>query len=178
MVAETVELPTASAVTSPLVPGMLLTEATPVTLELQVTALVRSCVELSAKVPMAVNWRLVPLESEGLVGVTTSEVSVLAASAEDPETVPSVAWMMVVPLALLETVASPCDPEALLTEAMVGVSELQVTRSVRSWVVPSGKLPMAVNCWVEPATALGLVGVTVMRLGPRTVTVEVAGVTA
>ena len=50
--------------------------ATEVVAEAQVTWLVRSSVELSENVPVAVNCSVVPLAMLGLAGVTAIEVSV------------------------------------------------------------------------------------------------------
>jgi hypothetical protein len=57
------------------------------------------------------------------------------------------------------TVARPL----LLTVATDGFDELQVTRVVISWVVPSEYVPVAVNCRVNPTCTVGLAGVTVME---------------
>lgn len=167
--AVTVALPLASPVTSPLVPERLLTEAIVGELELQVTELVRSWVEPSLKVPVAVRWRVAPMPSAGFAGVMDSDVKVLTASVAEPET-PRVALMTVVPLLVFAATASPRDPAALLIVATPGSDEAQVTRLVRSAVVPSGKVPVAVNCWVVPATAVALAGVTTIKVGARTVT--------
>ena len=40
-----------------------------------------------------------------------------------------------------------------------------VTERVMSRVVPSEKVPVAVNCWVDPTDRIGLSGVTVMEVG-------------
>jgi hypothetical protein len=44
------------------------------------------------------------------------------------------------------------------------VEELQVTRVVISWLVPSEYVPVAINCRVAPAGLLGLGGVTAMEV--------------
>jgi len=59
-VAVIVVVPVATAVTFPLVPAVLLTVATAGLEELHVTDDVISCVLLSEKVPVAVNWSVVP----------------------------------------------------------------------------------------------------------------------
>src|SRR5438270_904253 len=63
--------PVAPAVASP----AALIDATLGVAEDQVTWLVRSCVELSEKVPVAVNCCVRPLASEGLAGVTAIDWS-------------------------------------------------------------------------------------------------------
>src|SRR5262249_61788778 len=70
--AEMLVLPTSTAVARP-VPLMV---ATPVMEEAQVTWVVRSWVEVSEKVPVAVSCWVVPLAMEGLVGVTAMDCSV------------------------------------------------------------------------------------------------------
>lgn len=65
---------------------------------------------------------------------------------------------VVVPI--VAAVASPDEPEALLMVATAGFDELHTAAAVRFWVVPSVKVPVAVNCVVKPWGALGLTGVT------------------
>ena len=60
------------------------------------------------------------------------------------EIVPEVAVMVAVPA--VRAVARPL----LLIPATVVLDELQVTCVVISRVVPSEKVPVAVNCWVVP----------------------------
>jgi hypothetical protein len=67
--------PAPAAVARPLAPMV----ATVVTEETQVAALVRSWVELSEKVPVAVSCSEFPVAIEGLVGVRAMDVSVTAA---------------------------------------------------------------------------------------------------
>ena len=67
-----------------------------------------------------------------------------------------VALMLVVPCKALA--ARPL----LFTTATVGVDEVQVTTFVMSWVDPSLKEPLAVNCCEEPRATVGFAGVTVM----------------
>ena len=80
--------------------------------------------------------------------------------------------MPVVPTAAAE--ARPFEPEALLTVAMLVSEEAQVTTEVRSWVVLSVKVPVAVNCSVSPLAMLGLGGVTAIDTSVAAVTVSVA----
>jgi len=67
-------------------------------------------------------------------------VAELTVRAVLPEIVPEVAMMVVVPAAI--AVASPL----LLTVAIVVSEELQVACMVKSAVVPSANVPVAVNC--------------------------------
>jgi hypothetical protein len=65
--------PTARAVANPLEPAVLLIEATAPSDELQVTCVVRSCVEPSEYLPVAVNCWVVPRAILGLTGDTSME---------------------------------------------------------------------------------------------------------
>jgi hypothetical protein len=69
MTAEIVDVPGAMAVTRPWVPTALLIVATPVLDDAHVTVAVRSAVEPSVNVPVAVNCCFVPLAITGLTGV-------------------------------------------------------------------------------------------------------------
>ena len=82
----------------------------------------------------------------GFVGVTSIETSSAAVTVRSviPETLPSVAMIVVVPLAT--ELADPSLPAALLIVAVPGLLELQVTAAVRSCVVLSENVPVAVNC--------------------------------
>src|SRR2546428_456471 len=109
----------------------------------------------------------------GFVGVTVivDRVAFVTVSVVFPETSPSVAVIVVVPAAT--DVAKPCEPPALLIVATAVLDELQVTWVVRSCVVLSLKVPVAVNCRVVPFAMLGLVGVTVIVDRVAAVTVSV-----
>jgi len=64
----------------------------------------------------------------------------------------------------------------LLIAATAVADELQVTDVVRFCVLPSEYVPLAVNCWVVPATIEGPVGVTASEVsveGSVTVTAAV-----
>ena len=76
----------------------------------------------------------VPRAITEFVGVTAIDTSVAAVTvrAVDPETLPFVALMAVVPTATL--VAKPSLPEALDTVATATFVEAQATVVVRSWV--------------------------------------------
>src|SRR5256712_13611321 len=84
---------------------------------------------------------------------------------------PGGAMIMVVPSAT--DVARPFDPLALLIVATPGLDELQVTWVVRSCVVLSLKVPVAVNCWFVPCAMLGSAGVTAIVDRVAAVTVSV-----
>src|SRR2546427_13126807 len=99
----------------------------------------------------------------GFVGVTAIEerVAFVTVSVVFPETPPKVAVIVVVPVAT--DVAKPCEPPALLIVATPVLDELHVTWVVRSCVVLSLKVPVAVNCRVVPFAMLGFVGVTAIE---------------
>ncbi len=67
--------PTARPVTNPLEPAALLTAATALDNELQITDAVISCRVLSAKIPVAVNCCRVPREMLEVKGDTSMETS-------------------------------------------------------------------------------------------------------
>jgi len=163
--------PAATDVASPLDPPALLMAATAAADEPQVTVVVRSCVVSSENVPMAVNCSAVPLTMLGLVGVTAMDMSVAGVTvrAVDPDILPDVAAIVVKPAAA--AVASPLEPAAPLMDATAVTDEFQVTVVVRSCVVLSENVPMAVNCFADPLTTLGLVGVIAMDTSVACVTV-------
>lgn len=109
---------------------------------------------------MAVNCWLVPAgftEILAVAGVTAMETSVADVTVKSvaPEMSPDVAVMVVIPVEI-PVVAIP----AALMEALAGTDEVQTTDVVKSCVVLSVYVPMAVNCWVVPAAMLGVTGVT------------------
>jgi hypothetical protein len=129
--------PAATDVARPLEPAALLIVATPAVNEFQVTDVVRSCVELSEYVPVALNCWVVPEAMLGLAGVTVMDTSVAAVtvSVVDPDAPPNIAVMVVAPADA--DVARPLEPDALLMVATPAVNEFQVTDVVRFCVVPS-----------------------------------------
>jgi hypothetical protein len=60
-----------------------------------------------------------------------------------------------------------------LMVAIPGVPEVQVTALVKSTVVASENVPVALNCWVWPLLIVGIKGVTAMELKVTLVTVSV-----
>jgi len=102
-----------------------------------------------------VNGRVRPRATLGLVGVTAIESSAAAVTVNvvDPLIGPSAAVIVVVPTSI--AVASP----ALLTVATAVVSDDHVTCAVRSCVVASVNVPIAVNGRVRPRATLGAAGV-------------------
>jgi hypothetical protein len=107
---------------------------------------------------------------DGLAGVTAIETRVAAVMVRAVEAAmePEVAVIVAIPNILL--VASPWLPAVLLRVATVALEELQVTRLVTFCVLPSVKVPVAVNCCVVPAAIDGLGGL-------RATDLRVAGLT-
>jgi hypothetical protein len=136
-VAEIVVEPAATEVARPMEPAALLTVATPVDEELQVTEAVRSWVVLSEYVPVAMNCRLVPFTMLGLVGVMSREIRVAGVMVNmvDADSFPDAAEIVVEPAATED--ASPFEPAALLMEATPVSEEPHTAELVRSWVDPS-----------------------------------------
>ncbi len=85
----------------------------------------------------------------------------------DPDTVPDVTVIVVVPAA-----TEVAKPPALIVATPV-LDEAQVDVNVRSCVVLSENVPVATNCTVVPLAMLGFIGVIAMdtRLEQLTVTV-------
>ena len=104
------------------------------------------------------NWSARPAATEGFAGVTASETRVGSAtiSALVPLRDPNVAVIIAVPCILL--IASP----AVETIATLALEELQVADVVRSLLLPSLYLPIAVNCLAWPAASVELSGETWM----------------
>lgn len=130
-------LPVATLLTSP----WLLMLATPGLEEPHSTEGVTSSELPSLKLAVAVNCLVVPTGMLELAGVTVMEVTVapVTVSAAVPLTEPEVAVIVAVPVPT--AVASPAE----LTLATDEEDEDQVTE-VNNCVLPSLKLPMALNC--------------------------------
>jgi hypothetical protein len=141
--------------------------------ELQVTVAVRSCVVPSVKVPVAVNCCAVPKAIEGFPGVTAIDTSTAAVTLRVvlPLTEADVAVIVAVPVPTL--VASPFWLVTLLMVATLGVSLPHSTLSVTFCVVPSVKVPVAVNWSVVPRGVLGIAGVTAIDTSTAGVTFSV-----
>ena len=98
--------------------------------------------------PVAVNCCVVPLAMLGFGGVTPMDDSVAAVTVRVavpafPET-KSVAVIVMGP-PTVNAVASPLEPAALLIVATAASEELQVTDEVRSCVVKSEYIPVAIK---------------------------------
>ncbi len=157
--AEIVAMPVLTLVASPLEPDVLLMVAMVASEELQCAVAVRSCVDLSVNVPVAVNCCVVPSGIEGMAGVIAIDTSAagVTVSDVDPVTEPEAAEIVVEPIATL--VALP-PAEIVATPVF---EELHVEVEVRSCVLPSVNVPVAVNAWPVPSAIEGFAGVTAME---------------
>jgi hypothetical protein len=165
-------------VARPCEPGVLLMLATFVFEELQVTDVVKSCVLLSEKCPVAVNCRLTIFVERKIVAVAgvisiDSSAACVTASDVEPEKPPEEAVIVVEPMST--DVARPLEPDVLLIVAILVCDEFHVTEEERSCVELSVNVPMAMNCWFFPSTTLGFTGVTVIEESRAGVTVSVTG---
>jgi hypothetical protein len=164
-VAVMVAVPATVAVAKPL----LLTVATDVLDEVQMTSVVISWVVPSEYKPEAANCWVTPPGMLRLPGVTDMEdrVAEVTVRVAFPEVAPEVAVMVVIPGAM--AVAKPL----LSTAATDVLDELQMTCVVMSKLLPSEYVPEAVNCGVNPIGMLGLAAVTDMEDKVALVTVRV-----
>ena len=157
-------VPALWAVVNPFEPKISLTVATPVSDEVQVAHAVKSCCVLPASdnVPVAVNCRVVSgAMLGGFNGVTLIDATGYLVSVVDPVTLPEVALIMVEPeLMAGVAVASPCEPNVLLMDAIPASDESQTTDVVRFRLLLFEKVPVAMNCRVVPGAMLELAGVT------------------
>jgi len=153
LLAETVVSPMPAVRARPIEPAALLIVATPVFVEDQVTCVVRSCVELSEKTPVAVNCRVIPFATLGFAGVTPIDTSTAGVTVNVvlPVTPPLLAETVVLPTPVV--VAKPFEPAPLLMIAAPVLDEDHVTSAVTSLRLPSVNIAVAANCAVVPAAA-------------------------
>src|SRR5215468_3195643 len=165
-------VPAATVLARPLEPAALEIVAAAVLEEAQVTWVVRSWVVPSVKMPVALKARVSGTGRLGLGGVTwiVARVAGVTVRVAGPLTAPSVAEMVVVPTA--RVVAKPWDPAALEMVATLVIEYAQVTCVVRSWVEPSVKVPVAVNCSGLPFATEGVGGETERVCSAAAVTVS------
>jgi hypothetical protein len=166
-VAVMLELPTPRPVATPLA----LIEATAALAEFQVAEFVRSCVLLSVYVPVAVNDCVSPLPIEALLGATAMDFRVGAVTVSTAVLLvmlPDVAVMLELPT------PTPVATPLALMDATATLAEFQVAEFVRSCVLLSVYVPVAVNDCVSPLAIEALVGVTAMETSVGAVTVSTA----
>lgn len=138
-------LPPESDVANPWVPEALLIVAIEGSEELHVTEEVRSWVEVSEKVPVALNCWVIPLITVGFLGVISSETREIPVTVREvaPEILPETAVIVVVPAE--SALAVPLSEASLPMVATETSEEFQVTDEVISWVELSVKVPVALN---------------------------------
>lgn len=136
-VAVIVVLPAPTEVASPCVPAALLIVATAVAEDDHVERPVRSSVEPSEYMPVAVNACVLPVTIEGAMGEIAIDISVadLTVNVALPLLPPNEAVMLALPAPI--PVARPCVPMALLTVATIASDEAHVTIVVKFCVEPS-----------------------------------------
>src|SRR5438105_11764975 len=103
-----------------------------------------------------------------VINISTGVVTVRVA---EPLIEPKVAVTVVLPAA--GPLARPCFPAVLLIVATAVFDEFHSAVAVRSCLVPSVKLPVAVNCCCVPAGIEGLAGVTTIDASAAPVTVSI-----
>jgi len=158
-----VVLPVATLVATPLLPIV----ATAGVEELQTTDPEISCVLLSLNDPVAVNCLVVPVAIVEFAGVTVSDTRLAPVTVSDavPLTDPLAAVIVVEPAPVL--VASPVA-STVATEPVV---DDQVTDG-KACVLPSSKLPTALNCSVVPSAIDGFAGLTEIEIRCAATTVN------
>ena len=125
--------------------------------------------------PVAVNCCLVPNAIDGLVGVTAIDTSTAAVTAS-----------VVLPLDRAgrggdrgsshpRSCGQAVRGDVLLIVATVANDEPHCTVAVMSWVLPSVKVPVAVNCCGAPRGILGNAGVTAIETSAAGVTITLVG---
>lgn len=155
MLAVIVVVPVAALLASPFPP----IEATLTLEDVQVTSFVRISVVPSLKLPVAVKRSELPNAMLGSVGVMVSEVSV--AGVTESVAVPTCPEKnaVIVALPAATPVASPLLPTMSLTVAIDAGDDVHEADCVRSCVLPSANVPMALNCASVCCATLALAGV-------------------
>jgi hypothetical protein len=138
--------------------------------EIQLTKFLRSWVLPSEKCPIASRFTVPFTTRIGFAGVISIELRTAAVTVTvvAPDTPAWVAVMVVVPTPV------PVTRPLGLTVARVRSAEVQLTECVRSWVLPSEKVPVAVSCREVPLAMEGPAGVTAIDV--RTAGVTFTGV--
>ena len=130
---------------------------------------VMSCVLLSLNFPVAVNCLVAPIGMLEFAGATAMDTSVAALMVTEavPLTPPEVAVTVAVPAA-----SALATPELMILNKFVA-DEDHVT-DVRTCVLPSSKMPVAVNCCTVSMASVAVAGLTAIdcRCAATTVRVE------
>jgi len=169
-----VALTVADPVPTPVARPVLFTLTVAIVSEAQVTVELRSCMLPSLNVPVAINCCVVPNATEGFAGVTAIDCRTAAVTliVVLPLIVPEVATIWAEPVPVLD--ANPAVFARLLIVATVVAFELHCTVLVTSCVLPSEKVPVAVNCWVTPSGMLAMAGVIANETNTAGVILKVA----
>jgi len=151
--------PAAEQFASPPTLGAFAIVATTAADELQWLFSVMSCVLPSLKVPVATNCWVLPAAAVGAAGVTAREarVPVPTVSVVLPVTPEAVAEIVAVPPFL------PCASPDPRIEAMLGLEDFHVTPLKLVAVLPSLKVPLALNLTEVPRATRGFAGLTLME---------------
>lgn len=129
--------------------------------ELQLTEVVKSCVDPSSYVPVAVNCCVSPLGTEGFAGVTAMDCGsgTMVAVTQALIVTPVAAYdRQTSELPPFSPTANPCVPGELLIVALTGFDELHDTKLVTFCVLPLLNVPVAINCSVVPESIFGVDG--------------------
>jgi len=141
--------------------------------ELQVTVFVMFCVVPSENVPVAVNCCTVPSGMDAFTGVTAIETKVALVTVKMAleEMLPELA--VIVELPADNPIASPGTPFTLML-ATERFPDVHCTDPVTFCVLPSVKVPIAVNCRVVLCAIDALAGETASETRAGAVTVRLA----
>lgn len=161
-------VPTPAVVANPAVLGALAIVATDADDELQWTFRVMSWVLPSLKVPVAVNCRVLPFATVGFAGTMAidARVPLLTVRTVLPFSPEAVAVMVALPVFLPKAV-----PE-LRREAVLGEDDFQDTPARLLPVLPSLKVPTAVNLTNVRSSIRGLLGRTAIPVRVTVLTVR------
>jgi hypothetical protein len=161
MAAEMLEAPAATPFATP----AALMVAVPIADEVHVAVLVTLLVVPSLNVATAVYWSVALAASDALAGDTAIEVTVAVGAVAFP-TVKMVAPVTAPILAamLLAPNPTPCANPVAVMVANSGCEVFHCEEAVTSWVVPSLRVAVALNCSVLPSAMVVRAGVTVMTV--------------
>ena len=155
-----VAVPEPLAVANPPMLGAFAIVATLAEEELQCVVNVMSCVVPSLKEPVAVNCCVLPTVTLGVAGVIASETNVPVPTVKVavPVRPDAVAEIVTVPLFF------PCARPELRIEAIFGLEDFQLNPLRFVAVLPSLKVPVAVNFSDVPFAILGFAGLIVINV--------------
>lgn len=126
--AVTTLVPLVTAVARPILPAVLLTVATPVVADVQLTWEVKSWVVLSENVPVAMRRTVVPFAMDGDAGVTAMDARLAAVTIRVAEPLMPLLVAVIVELPALTPVATPVEAIVAFDVA----EEVQLATDVKS----------------------------------------------